>query len=61
MQGLTLDDVLYTWDREGQNQWVRQATLSGKSLSIARAEQWSREYLVLFEEPAITEGLPSTR
>src|ERR1041384_2690440 len=49
MQGLTLDDVLYTWDREGQNQWVRQATSSGKSLSIARAEQWSREYLVLGE------------
>src|SRR5215470_2258317 len=33
MQGLTLDDVLYAWDREGQNQWVRQATLSGKSLA----------------------------
>jgi len=49
MQGLTLDDVLYTWDREGQNQWVRQATSSGKSLSVARAEQWSREYLVLGE------------
>jgi MoxR-like ATPase len=49
MQGLALDDVLYTWDREGQNQWVRQATSSGKSLSAARAEQWSREYLVLGE------------
>jgi len=41
MQGLTLDDVLYYWDREGQNQWVRQATSSGKSLGAARAEQWS--------------------
>ena len=49
MQGLTLDDVLYYWDREGQNQWVRQATSSGKSLGAARAEQWSREYLVLGE------------
>jgi len=49
MQGLTLDDVLYTWDREGQNQWVRQATSSGKSLAAARTEQWSREYLVLGE------------
>ena len=49
MQGLTLDDVLYYWDREGQNQWVRQATSSGKSLAAARAEQWSREYLVLGE------------
>src|SRR5215471_810981 len=36
MQGLTLDDVLYTWDREGQNQWVRQATAAGKSLTEAR-------------------------
>lgn len=49
MQGLTLDDVLYSWDREGQNQWVRQATSSGKSLPDARAEHWSREYLVLGE------------
>lgn len=49
MQGLTLDDVLYCWDREGQNQWVRQATSSGKSLPDARSEQWSREYLVLGE------------
>jgi MoxR-like ATPase len=49
MQGLTLDDVLYYWDREGQNQWVRQATSSGKSLAAARAEQWSREYLLLGE------------
>jgi MoxR-like ATPase len=49
MQGLSLDDVLYSWDREGQNQWVRQATSSGKSLAEARREQWSREYLVLGE------------
>jgi MoxR-like ATPase len=49
MQGLTLDDVLYSWDREGQNQWVRQATSSGRTLPDARAEQWSREYLVLGE------------
>jgi len=49
MQGLSLDDVLYSWDREGQNQWVRQATSSGKSLSEARGAQWSREYLILGE------------
>ena len=49
MQGLSLDDVLYSWDREGQNQWVRQATTIGKSLAEARREQWSREYLVLGE------------
>src|SRR5215813_14758213 len=39
MQGLTLDDVLYSWDSEGQNQWVRQATVSGKSLAEARRDQ----------------------
>ncbi|PYP85844.1 MAG: hypothetical protein DMF61_14890 [Blastocatellia bacterium AA13] len=49
MQGLSLDDVLYSWDREGQNQWVRQATASGKSLAEARRQQWSREYLILGE------------
>ncbi|MGH9765701.1 MAG: AAA family ATPase, partial [Blastocatellia bacterium] len=49
MQGLSLDDVLYTWDREGQNQWVRQAVSAGKSLAEARREQWSREYLALGE------------
>jgi MoxR-like ATPase len=47
MQGLTLDDVLYTWDREGQNQWVKHAVSSGRSLNEARAEQWSKDYLVL--------------
>lgn len=49
MQGLTLDDVLYTWDREGQNQWVRQATAAGNSLADARRDQWTREYLTLGE------------
>ena len=49
MQGLTLDDVLYTWDREGQNQWVRHALAAGRPLPVARAEQWSRDYLVLGE------------
>ena len=49
MQGLTLDDLLYSWDREGQNQWVRQVISSGRTLNEARADQWSREYLVLGE------------
>ena len=49
MQGLGLEDVLYQWDREGQNQWVRQATMNGISLAEARAAQWTREYLVLGE------------
>ena len=29
MQGLELDDVLYSWDREGQSQFVRQANSPG--------------------------------
>lgn len=49
MEGLTLGDVLYSWDTEGQNQWVRQALAGGMGLEDARARQWSREYLVLGE------------
>jgi MoxR-like ATPase len=49
MEGLTLADVLYDWDREGQRQWVRQALESGQSLAEARAGQWGRDFLVLGE------------
>jgi MoxR-like ATPase len=49
MEGLTLDEVLYSWDRESQSEYVRQAVVSGKPLSEARQEQWSDEYLILGE------------
>ena len=49
MEGLTLDEVLYSWDRESQSEYVRQAVASGKPLSEARQEQWSDEYLILGE------------
>src|SRR5215216_628391 len=49
MKGLELADVLYSWDREGQNQFVRQAIASGKKLAEARAQQWGDEYLLLGE------------
>jgi len=49
MEGLTLDEVLYSWDRESQSEYVRQAVASGKPLSEARQEQWSEEYLILGE------------
>ena len=49
MKGLELSDVLYSWDREGQNQFVRQAIASGKKLAEARAQQWGDEYLLLGE------------
>jgi len=49
MEGLTLDEVLYSWDRESQSEYVRQAVASGRPLSEARQEQWSDEYLILGE------------
>jgi MoxR-like ATPase len=49
MEGLTLDEVLYSWDKDSQAEYVRQAVASGKPLSEARKEQWSEEYLILGE------------
>lgn len=37
MEGLTLADVLYDWDREAQTQWVRQAVAMGQTFDEARA------------------------
>ena len=55
MEGLTLADVLYDWDREGQTQWVRQAVAAGSSFQEARAGQWTREFLKLGEALAAYE------
>jgi len=49
MEGLELEDVLYSWDRDGQSEFVRQALSTGIDLKAARAEQWSREYLIFGE------------
>ncbi|MBS1789716.1 MAG: AAA family ATPase [Acidobacteria bacterium] len=49
MEGLTLADVLYDWDREAQTQWVRQAVAMGCGFEEARAGQWAREFLMLGE------------
>ena len=49
MEGLELGDVLYSWDREGQSQFVRQAVASGMKLEEARAQQWSVDYLLFGE------------
>jgi MoxR-like ATPase len=49
MEGLTLEEVLYSWDKDSQSEYVRQAVLSGMPLREARAEQWSFEYLILGE------------
>ena len=55
MEGLTLADVLYDWDREAQTQWVRQALASGLDFHEARAGQWTREFLKLGEALAAYE------
>lgn len=55
MEGLTMADVLYDWDREGQTQWVRQSVTLGMSLDEARAGQWTREFLLLGEALAAYE------
>jgi MoxR-like ATPase len=49
MEGLELEDVLYSWDREGQSQFVRQAIDSGMKLAEARAQQWGPDYLLFGE------------
>jgi len=59
MEGLTLSDVLYSWDTEGQTQWVRQAMSAGLGLGEARAQQWTREYLNLGEALAAYEAAAS--
>src|SRR5262245_44485669 len=43
MEGLTLADVLYDWDREAETKWVRQRGASGDSFEEARTRQWSPE------------------
>lgn len=64
MKGLELADVLYSWDREGQSQFVRQAIASGMLLSEARAQQWGADYLMFgealgaFEYAARTGAIP---
>ena len=41
--------MLYSWDREGQSQFVRQAIASGMKLAEARAQQWGADYLLFGE------------
>lgn len=49
MAGLKLEDVLYSWDTEGQSQWIAQAVAGGRDLDEARAQAWSAEYLMFGE------------
>ena len=61
MEGLTLEDVLYSWDREGQSQFVRQAIASGMKLEEARVQQWGRDYLFVGEALGAFEYAGRTR
>src|SRR5262245_6346107 len=49
MDGLTIADVLYSWDREAQTQMVRQELAAGTVLKEAQRKQFTREYLILGE------------
>ena len=49
MDGLTIADVLYSWDREAQTQMVRQELAAGVPLGEAQSKQFSRDYLHLGE------------
>src|SRR6266850_2862430 len=50
MDGLKLNDILFEWDEQGQNNFVLQA-VSSKDLSLeeARRQQWRKEFLTLGE------------
>lgn len=50
MDGLSLQDILFTWDHQGQNNFVVQAVESDSLvLEEARKQQWSLEFLTLGE------------
>jgi MoxR-like ATPase len=50
MDGLKLNDILFEWDEQGQNNFVLQA-VSSKDVSLeeARRQQWRKEFLTLGE------------
>lgn len=49
MEGLSLGDLLYEWEKEAQNQFIEQAVKSGMSLSEARRQIWTRDFLKIGE------------
>src|SRR5262244_3225425 len=55
MDDLTINDVLYSWDREAQTQMVRQELAAGTKLKEAQDRQFTREYLILGEALAAFE------
>src|SRR6266851_1652475 len=50
MEGLKLNDILFEWDEQGQNNFVVQAVASKElHLQEARRQQWRKEFLTLGE------------
>ena len=50
MEGLKLNDILFEWDEQGQNNFVVQAVASNELLlEEARRQQWRKEFLTLGE------------
>jgi MoxR-like ATPase len=50
MDGLSLQDILFEWDEQGQNNFVVQSVESGVlTLEQARRQQWTLEFLSLGE------------
>lgn len=49
MEGLSLGDLLYEWEKESQNQFVEQAVKSGMNLHEARQLIWTIDFLKLGE------------
>src|SRR5205814_1789334 len=50
MDDLTLKDILFEWDEQGQNNFVIQAVTSGEmTLAEGRGHQWRSEFLNLGE------------
>src|SRR6267143_1844041 len=62
MDGLKLNDILFEWDEQGQNNFVLQA-VSSKDLSLeeARRQQWRKEFLTLGEILKAYDYLATTR
>src|SRR5207249_11547284 len=61
MDGLKLNDILFEWDEQGQNNFVIQA-VSSKHLQIeeARRHQWRKDFLTLGEILKAYDYLAST-
>lgn len=50
MEGLKLNDILFEWDEQGQNNFLVQAVASKElHLDEARRQQWRKEFLTLGE------------